>query len=830
MIVGRHQLLARLVATQHHCLSMSNKSLSPVTSFRRTRNKSAIRWPCQLQLQLYYHGTDSIDVDGGADEDKVLGFKNTSSSSYNVGRKDWSLSSSIYYILNKIHIGNMHDNNIDKARSMLSIVSKWHNGQGATLAEAILGRLYKEQTDGQNVNVIIDTEMYNICMNAWNKSGVDGKQVVEKVESILDTMETRYYNGNYYHTYPQARPDRISYNCLINAYTKCDEEDYSDKVEAVLEKMNALSENAAASSSPDDREYGLLVHPDTTTYNSITNFYASRKNDSQAAQRCEDLLMIQSELSNESNNIQMDTTSFNIVLKAWSNSGQGIDGAQRAESLLQMMKKLHNNGHENVKPDTYSYSTVFGAYSKVNPEDASTAVDRVMVLLDELEGSYISSTDNINSCYNSAANAIVKNGVEDAVVKVQELMMRMKNMDAVPNNYLITSLIEAYALDGSDDSISKGKEILVEMMDSPEPELKPNSVPFNILLNATLKRNKVQLAENVLSTMEKIGGDARPDVSSYNMVISALSRSSDKDAEQKALDYLRNMLKSYREGYEKARPDSFVFNCIISMLSRSKQPWSDNVIYRTLMSMESQQKRGNASVIVDTITYNMVIGKLAKTPSKDNAKKVMNILKSMEEKSVTTDIITYTSVLKLQDIVNPGYAAAIASRYLERVLSSNERNVQVDYIGLKTLLIALSRSSKREHAMLARRTWDWIEQSDKANMLDSKLCNLVLISYSRVNDTKAIEEALTFLSERIRRYKNGEATILPSVIGFSTTLVSLSTANRIADIIRLLEIMTILNVKADEKCYESILRSLSNTKAKEAIHRYREKEDNAARH
>ena len=551
------------------------------------------------------------------------------------------------------------------------------------------------------------------------------------------------------------------------------------------------------------------------------NYYATRQNDYKAAQRCEDLLLYQSELSKDvDNNVQMDSTSFNIVLKAWSNSDTGIDGAKRAQTVLRMMMKLYSHGHMNVKPNAISFSTVFGAYSKVNSEDASTAVDNVMSILDELEGSYIATSEdiNINSCYNAAANMIVKSGLDNALERVQELMARMRNMDAVPDKYMISSLVEAYANEGSDESIRKGKELLLEMIDKPEPDIEPNTVPFNILINSILKGSsvdKLQQAEDLISSMNNIGGDARPDMATYNMIISALSRSSAPDSQQKAPEYLRQMLTSYREGYDKAKPNSFVFNCIISMLSRSEEEWADNVMYRTLMAMESQQKNGNTSVISDTITYNLVIGKLSKKPN--NAKKIMTLLQKMENnksKTIAPDIITYTSVLQLQDRVNPGKAAVIAASYLERVLSSDEK-IQIDQIGLKTLLKAISRSNKIEHARLASKAWTRMEKEDEST-LNTELCNLVLVSYRKANDTNAAEEALSFLSDRIRRYKeNSKGAVLPSVIGFGVTIASLANVNRIADAFKLIDIMTSLSkdvpsVKPDEDCYLSILHAIDS--------------------
>jgi hypothetical protein len=392
---------------------------------------------------------------------------------------------------------------------------------------------------------------------------------------------------------------------------------------------------------------------------------------------------------------------------------------------------------------------------------------------------------------------------------------------ASSNSRMLTSYGAALVGDGSDDeSFQRWKEMLVSMMMRESEGSELDSVPFNVLLDRIIKGDsfsKLKHADEVMEAMDSIGGNARPDLITYSIILGALSSCPTETSEEKAVNYLRSMLKSYREGYEKARPNSFVFNCVIGMLSRSNQPWVDNVIHRTIKSMESQRKNGNTSVVPDTITYNMVIGKLAKNCTKENAKKVMDLLGNMinDNDASAPDFITYTNVLKIQEKVDPQRASEIAFTYLESIISSSEK-VQVDRLGLQTLLLALSRSFSLEHARMARRTWEWMEINDKSKLLDSDLCNLVLVAYSKANHALAAEEALSFLSERINRYSEDDAVILPTVVGFGAVLVTLSKAGRVDEAVSLLFKMRMLhekgvpNVKPDKACYHCILGPLSH--------------------
>ena len=717
-----------------------------------------------------------------------------------------SLHSTIHYVLTRA-VGRMSIANLQKARAFLSITSRWKNDKGAVLTEQLLERLYEEKYIGNNPNVVIDADMYNICMDAWNKSNADGQKVANQVESIIHRMEQRYFDHR------EAPPDNVSYNCLINAYSKS-EEDLSDQVEATLEKMNNAFSSETASSNN--------IRPDETTYNSMMNYYASRKNHHISAQRAEDLLLQMSAQSQQQNSgIQMHSTSFNIVLKAWGNSGGGIQGAKRAEELLRMMLKLRKQ-HENVQPTTLSFSTVINAYSKVAPEDSAIAVDRALALLDELEGLYIPDSENINSCYNAAANVIAKSNLQNPSEMIMELMARMKNMDAEPDTIMYTSCLEACVKTGDDDSIKRGTEVLEHMIE--DPQFQPTAANFNILLNAILKSNseqKIKEGEDLIAKMLEIGGDSRPDSASFNMIIRALSSSSTVCAEEKAVGYLRQQLRLYNnEKYDEAKPDSFAFNSVINMLSRSKNEWADYYIYRTLASMEAQKKYGNDSVLLDTITYNVVIGKLAQSVHVKNAKKVMKLLDTMESMAadgsvaVTPDIITYTNVLKMQIKLNPQRAARIASSFLTRAMSRGDE-IYIDQVGFYTLLHALSRSNQLEDAVLAQKALEWIEQSDRADkILNSEAYNLILIAYSKIKTEESAVKALSFLSDRIQSYRKcTKNTILPTKAGFSAAFIPLCSADKMNDAFSLLKIMKALRIEPDAGCYISMLSALAGRRS-----------------
>lgn len=685
-----------------------------------------------------------------------------------------SLHSQIHFILSRRD--KLTDFNIQRARAFLSIVSKWGNEQGATLCERLLNRIYR---DGLSSGAHLQAEIYNIVMDAWNKSSISGDRIVSRVESLLSQMEERSADGS-----NMPRPDRVSYNTMIYAYSKSGEDSLL-KVEEALRKIHVID-------GRDSTDLYDNLQRDTCI--AVMNYFSTRGEHS-SAQQAEDLLLRLSRPQVD-RDVKIDDVAFNLVLKAWSNSGCGIYGARRAEKLLRMMISYR-------LATPVSFSTVIHAYSRVERKDSVAAVDRVLSLLDELEGSHFHESDGIVSSYNAAANAIAKCEIEDAADKILDLIKRTRNLEVEPESNMYTSCIEAYANRGMFDEARK-------LLDNMKTNgVRPQAVAFNSILDALAKSHARHRFDKIEQWFEfMLSMDTKPDTATYSIIISAFSRSD----EQKASDYLRHMLKSFRDGNTHATPNSFVFNCVINTLARSDQEWSAEAIYRTFNAMENQRRQGNDLVLPDTITMNQVISKLAKSPTKSNAKKVMTLLHKMESGPPETapDAITYTAVLQLQQRVNSSRAAVIAARCIRQMMDGTCR---MDKVMLKAVLFSLSRSGKAEDATIARDAWEFLEYNDAA-LLDSELANLVLMAMrNSMNDGEqlsAADAALSFLQERVKRFNEGAAnTVLPTLVGFSLAIECLCKSGRVNDALKLVQIMELLDkrglpVKPDKGIYRSL--------------------------
>jgi len=89
----------------------------------------------------------------------------------------------------------------------------------------------------------------------------------------------------------------------------------------------------------------------------------------------------------------------------------------------------------------------------------------------------------------------------------------------------------------------------------------------------------------------------------YNAVMKAWSRSKDNRAPEQVLNLLQHMEGLNQEGYSHLKPDLFTYNTIISTLSKSRKPGSAYKAEAMLDVMRKMADESDENIGPDTITY-----------------------------------------------------------------------------------------------------------------------------------------------------------------------------------------------------------------------------------
>lgn len=230
------------------------------------------------------------------------------------------------------------------------------NADTAQRCEELLKRMQLFEEDATP-----DTISYNICMNAWAKTG--DKYAASRAEMLLNEMQDNFNRGNI-----RQKPTLVSFTTVIHAWALSSDLDGPKRAEAILNLMEELS-------SLDES-----IRPNEKSFGAVMNAW-SRCSLPNSASKAEDLLhrMI-SLFLNGNNSVRPTTVHFAICIKAWANAScKGC--SKRAITLLKQMHSFQEQGLD-TKPDTGTYNSVLRAIANDDSCQQKSYIAKGM--LDEL--------------------------------------------------------------------------------------------------------------------------------------------------------------------------------------------------------------------------------------------------------------------------------------------------------------------------------------------------------------------------------------------------------------------------------------------------------------
>jgi pentatricopeptide repeat protein len=193
---------------------------------------------------------------------------------------------------------------------------------------------------GVDCNCQPDLISYNILLDAWSRSSEVGRG--ERAEAILEKLcESKDFDWE---------PDARTYSAAICAVIKSDEENTLERAERILAEAKSHEMDA-----------------DVYLQSVLLDAYAS-SNSEGSARKAEELL---ERLEKKG---FVNAVSYNTVIKAWKSSN-GPNGLARAEKIVGRMKELG-------LVDTISYSTLIAAYAK---EGNRGSAERAEAMLAEMK-------------------------------------------------------------------------------------------------------------------------------------------------------------------------------------------------------------------------------------------------------------------------------------------------------------------------------------------------------------------------------------------------------------------------------------------------------------
>ncbi len=263
-------------------------------------------------------------------------------------------------------------------------------------------KLLESMENGLAIAVKPDTVSYNTVMNGLVRSSEPHS--IKKVHDICLSMEERYRNGT-----SKVCPNGITYNICIDAWSKSGQERAVENVEEILEKMinsegvnpdvfsfTSVISTIAKSGKADapercesviNRMKELGVKPNRYTYNNLINCW-SKSGRQDAAEKAERILINMTEMNDP--DVNPDSVTFSSVMNCWAQSGVKGSG-ERAERILDLMEDYSKSGHKNLKPNKFAYGAVLNAYAKSCDDNA---VQKALNILNRMNEMYLLGNDD----------------------------------------------------------------------------------------------------------------------------------------------------------------------------------------------------------------------------------------------------------------------------------------------------------------------------------------------------------------------------------------------------------------------------------------------------
>lgn len=434
------------------------------------------------------------------------------------------------------------------------------------------GNAYRRVTP--NVN------SYNMVINAYAKS--QQEDAARKAEAILYRLINQ--KGR------RIRPNSRSFGVVISIWARSKERGAADRAEQLLHQMEKLYVEGIREAEPNVIVYSTVVSFELyvwskrwlhslilTSFLSLLQIDAWAKSKHPDAARKAQRILDGMQTRAGGTKVHPNTICFNALLNAWANSNKP-EAASRALSLLQQMNDLHDAGFRDVRPNSRTMNYAMLCVAKNSQRDAQSA-EQAEMLLDRMLDLFISGNEKM-----------------------------------MPDSFSFSTAVNAWAWSRSPDA-GKGVIRTVEKMEdlffSGVVSSKPHAISYNQAIAFFVERGDAQHADDMLVMMEntykKGVRDAMPDSRTYAAVLKSCAQVPAGKGAKRALHVLARMQCMYDGGNKAAKPNTVCYNTVLSAVARSSHQRAALQAQQLLKKMKDLHASDDLSTKPDTISYSTVV-------------------------------------------------------------------------------------------------------------------------------------------------------------------------------------------------------------------------------
>ena len=385
--------------------------------------------------------------------------------------------------------------------------------------------------------------------------------------------------------------------------------DYNNLLALYAKQGNALEAEKFVKELVDRYNDGeISCRPDLCSYNSLMDAWANAetggREPSNNGARAEMILDEVERRYGEWNNRTIDTRTYVPAMRAVARCGE----ENIMDRVLAIQSRAESNG---VKPNAYMTCALLDAYAIVDPSRGMDELDAILSSAEQLEDEDMIFGGNLGgrtAVYNAALKLLTKcrnKRKGEALKKGEKIFSQMKSEgidDAVSYSTMITLYGAAACNDRkkNDYYAAAVNQLLMDMKE--DANLGQNSIVQNTAMYAFVQLGMPSRATELLYEMEEsywehgIHAPLVPSAISYGTIISAWSKSSDKNKVQHAEEVFDRMLKMYKSGNKSAAPTFISYVVLVDAIVKSGEENAADKAEKIVRNMYESYRSGKSTI------------------------------------------------------------------------------------------------------------------------------------------------------------------------------------------------------------------------------------------
>lgn len=315
-------------------------------------------------------------------------------------------------------------------------------------AERIFSWMNRIRKEGNHPNVKQDTISSTSVINAWASSNTKGS--ARRACEILNLMEKRSSED---HEVPE--PNTVTYNVCLAALARSNDRNAAIIAEELVERMEKRSRSDSGKSN---------VRPDVVSYQSLIHAWSNSRRWG-SPQRAEEILKHMDDLSRNEQlihgdrNVKPNVFCFTAVINAWSKSVEQ-DKVQRARNILTYMRRLYEEGRIDDPANVVAFTAVINAAcypcfdkdGSNRAEKKKEAFEIAVVTMNELracehaDANHVTYAAFLNACFRLIPDSDDEDGNDDG--DELEFSEEFDDTDVVDKRRIVKQTFEQAAQDG----------------------------------------------------------------------------------------------------------------------------------------------------------------------------------------------------------------------------------------------------------------------------------------------------------------------------------------------------------------------------------------------